>query len=87
MARYGVVVPSIVMMAATAAIARACGTQGGATQQVGKVRHDSESVDPKDAQSARAQLKMGAGGLTLTGGADRLMEGEFSYNVADWSPR
>ena len=29
---------------------------------------------------------MGAGELTLTGGADRLMEGEFSYNVSDWKP-
>jgi hypothetical protein len=57
MARYGVVVLSIVMMAATAALARACGTQGGATQQVGNMRHDSESVDPKDAQSARARSR------------------------------
>ena len=35
----------------------------------------------------RAHLKMGAGELNLTGGADRLMEGEFSYNVADWKPK
>jgi hypothetical protein len=25
--------------------------------------------------------------LNLTGGADRLMEGEFSYNVSDWKPK
>jgi hypothetical protein len=31
-------------------------------------------------------LKMGAGELNVTGGADRLMEGDFSYNVADWKP-
>jgi hypothetical protein len=29
---------------------------------------------------------MGAGELNFTGGADQLMEGEFSYNVADWKP-
>jgi hypothetical protein len=29
---------------------------------------------------------MGAGELNLTGGADQLMEGDFSYNVADWKP-
>jgi hypothetical protein len=47
MARFGVVVLSILMMAATAVLAGACGTQGGDEPQVGKVRHESESVDPK----------------------------------------
>jgi hypothetical protein len=87
MARYGVVVLLIAMMAATAVIAGACGTQRGGTQQVGKLQRESKSVDPKNAQSARAQLKMGAGELNVTGGADQLMEGEFSYNVSDWKPK
>src|SRR5215212_11210103 len=88
MARYGVVVLLIVMMFATAIVAGACGTQpGGTHQQVGKMQRESKSVDLKNAQSARAQLKMGAGELYLTGGADQLMEGEFSYNVADWKPK
>jgi hypothetical protein len=88
MARYGVVVFSIFMMAATVLLAGACGTQGsGGTPQVGKMQHDSKSVDPKDAQSASAQLKMGAGELNLTGGADQLMEADFSYNVSDWKPK
>ena len=67
-------------------LAGACGMQPGGKPQVGKMRHESKSVDPKDAQSVRAQLKMGAGELNLTGGADRLMEGDFSYNVAEWKP-
>src|SRR5215212_10192244 len=88
MAPYGVVLLSIFMMAATAVLAGACGSQpGGTQQQVGKMQHDSKSVDPKGTRSVRAQLKMGAGELKLTGGADRLMEGEFSYNVADWKPK
>jgi N-terminal domain of toast_rack, DUF2154 len=86
MARYGVVLLSIVMMAAAALLAGACGSQPGGPQ-VGKMRHASKAVDPKNAQSARAQLKMGAGELNLTGGADKLMEGEFSYNVSDWKPK
>jgi hypothetical protein len=88
MARYyGVVVLSILMVAGTAILTGACSTQGGGTkQQVGKMQHVSKSVDPKDAQSARAQLKMGAGELNITGGADQLMEGEFSYNVKAWKP-
>jgi hypothetical protein len=87
MTRYGVVVLSIVMMFATAVLAGACGTQGGGTQQVGKVHSESKSVDLKNAQSARAQLKMGAGELNVTGGADKLMEADFSYNVAEWKPK
>jgi hypothetical protein len=87
MARYGVVVLSIVMMAATAMVAGACGMQPGGTPQVGKMQRESKSVDPKNAQSARAQLMMGAGELTITGGADQLMEGDFSYNVSDWKPK
>jgi hypothetical protein len=42
-----------------AVLAGACGTQPAGTQQVGKMQRESKSVDPKDAQSARAQLKMG----------------------------
>src|SRR5215208_3172202 len=86
MARYGVVILSVVVVALMIVLTGACGTQGGGTPQVGKMQHDSKSVDPKNAQSARAQLKMGAGELNVTGGADRLMEGEFSYNVSDWKP-
>ena len=88
MARYGVVVLSILLMAATAVLAGSCGMQpGGVQQQVGKMQRDSKSVDLKDAQSARAQLKMGAGELNVTGGADQLMDGDFSYNVSEWKPK
>jgi N-terminal domain of toast_rack, DUF2154 len=86
---YGVVVLSILMMAATAILTGACSTQGGGAkqQEVGKMQHVSKSVDPENAQSVHAQLKMGAGELNLTGGADQLMEGDFSYNVSDWKPK
>ena len=88
MARYVVLVLSMVMMAALVVLAGACSTQGGGTQQqVGKMQHVSKSVDPENADFARAQLKMGAGELNLTGGADQLMEGDFSYNVSDWKPK
>jgi hypothetical protein len=87
MARYVVVVLLIVMMAATAILAGACGTQSGGTQQVGKMQSESQSVDLKNAQSTRAQLKMGAGELHITGGADQLMEADFSFNVSDWKPK
>jgi N-terminal domain of toast_rack, DUF2154 len=80
----------LVAAVAVALFAGACGTQpGGTQQQVGKMQRESQAVDLKNAQSARAQLKMGAGELYLTGGADQLMEGEFSYsyNVSEWKPK
>jgi hypothetical protein len=60
-----------------------CGAQG---QQVGEMQRQSEAVDLDNAQFVVAHLRMGAGELNLTGGADALMEADFSYNVADWKP-
>ncbi len=75
------------LLVTAAVLAGACGTRGGGTQQeVGKLQRESKSVDPQDAESVRTKLQMGAGELKLTGGADQLMEGDFSYNVADWKP-
>jgi N-terminal domain of toast_rack, DUF2154 len=87
MARYLVVVLSTLMMVATAVLAGACGMQGGGAQQdVGKMQEESKYVGLKNADSVRAQLKMGAGELHITGGADQLMDGDFSYNVSEWKP-
>ena len=88
MLRYLVVVLYIIMMAATALLAGACGMQPGGTQQeVGKLQRESKTVDPQNADSVHAQLKMGAGELHVTGGADQLMDGDFSYNVSEWKPK
>jgi len=77
-----------VLLVTGAVLAGACGLQPGGTQQeVGKLQLESKSVDPQNAQSACAKLQMGAGELNVAGGADQLMEGGFSYNVADWKPK
>src|SRR5215211_2191596 len=61
---------------------------GGAcqSQDVGEMQRDSQKIQPKNAQTVRARLLMGAGELKVTGGADALMEADFAYNVADWEP-
>ena len=87
MARYGVVVLSIIMMAPTAIAAGACGILPLGKPQVGEMQSESKLVDPKNAQAVRAQLKMGAGELNVTGGADWLMEAGLSYNVSEWKPK
>jgi predicted small secreted protein len=71
----------LVAGALAAVFLASCGTEG-----IGDLRRESRSVDLDNAQSVRAELKMGAGELNLTGGADALMEGDFAYNVADWKP-
>src|SRR5918998_2889527 len=76
-----VVVLLIVLMAGTALFAGACGVK-----QVGDLQRPSQSVDVEEARSVRADLRMGAGELNLSGGAGTLMEADFAYNVADWKP-
>jgi uncharacterized protein DUF2154 len=72
---------------AVALFAGACGTQPGGTQQVGEMKRESQSIQAENAQSVRANLKIGAGELNVSGGADALMEADFSYNVAEWKPK
>jgi hypothetical protein len=54
---------------------------------VGEKRSLCRSIQPEDAKSVRAHLMMGAGELKVSGAADALMEGDFSYNVSDWNQR
>jgi hypothetical protein len=72
------------LLATAAAVALFVGACG--TQEVGELQRESQSVNLENARSVRANLKMGAGELNLTGGADQLMEADFSYNVAAWKP-
>jgi N-terminal domain of toast_rack, DUF2154 len=72
---------TVVLVIAAAIFVCSCGPQA-----VGELQRESQSVDLENAQSARAELRMGAGELNLTGGADALMEADFTYNVADWKP-
>jgi hypothetical protein len=46
---------------------------GGAcqSQAVGEMQRDSQKIQPKNAQTVRAHLKMGAGELNVTGGLTR----------------
>ena len=39
-----------------------------------------------DAEVAQVTLNVGAGNLTLAGGADGLVSGQVEYNVAEWKP-
>src|SRR5579862_6373102 len=46
----------------------------------GPERTETRSVEMDQSEEVRVDLKMGAGELRVAGGADKLMEGRFTYN-------
>jgi outer membrane murein-binding lipoprotein Lpp len=54
--------------------------------RVGTLRTESQSVELGDAKSVRVEIDLGAGNLEVTGGAEKLLEADFTYNVAKLKP-
>ena len=54
--------------------------------RVGALQTESQSVELEDAKSVRVEIDMGAGDLEVTGGAEKLLEADFTYNVAKLKP-
>jgi len=54
--------------------------------RVGELRTESKSVELGDASSVRTEIKFGAGDLKVSGGAKKLLEADFTYNVAKLKP-
>ncbi len=54
--------------------------------RVGALQSESQSVELGDARSVRVEIELGAGDLQVTGHAEKLMEADFTYNVAELKP-
>jgi hypothetical protein len=54
--------------------------------QTGEIMHESQAIALGGIESVTVNLKMGAGELTILGGADSLVDADFTYNVPDWKP-
>jgi len=54
--------------------------------RVGALLSESQSVELGDAESVRVKIKMDIGDLEVTGGAEELLEADFTYNVARLKP-
>jgi len=52
----------------------------------GETRHESRNVGVGAAQSVRVTLEMKAGELKVEGGAQQLLDADFTYNVPEWKP-
>jgi hypothetical protein len=72
----------IALMLLGALLLAGCGTRA----RVGALRTESQSVELGDAKSVRVEIVLGAGDLQVTGGAEKLLEADFTYNVAKLEP-
>lgn len=53
---------------------------------VGALQTESQSVDLGDAETVRVEINFGAGSLDITGGAKKLLDADFTFNVAGLKP-
>ncbi len=77
---------SLVCMLLLAAIVLAALGCVGPSEKPGPIQNESRSVALGGAKSVNAQVTMGAGSLTLLGGAKDLLDANFSYNLPSWKP-
>jgi len=56
------------------------------TTSANQVITESQSVEIKSATSARIQIEIMAGELTVEGGGGSLMDADFQYDVDEWKP-
>jgi len=52
----------------------------------GELQNESVTIELEEAESVRAMVKLGSGSLSVAGGAEKLLEADFAYNVAGWKP-
>jgi hypothetical protein len=52
----------------------------------GPEQHESRSIELDKAERVRVELKMPVGELDVRGGAQKLLDADFTYNVAAWKP-
>lgn len=75
------------LLLAALALAAAPALAGCAADvKVGALQTESQSVELGDEEAVRVQINFGAGDLELAGGADKLLEADFTYNVARLKP-
>ena len=54
--------------------------------QVGELQTETHTVELQDAESVRVEIEMGAGELAVAGGADQLLDANFTFNVTELRP-
>jgi hypothetical protein len=73
-------------VAAAAIIAALSGMACGTGEPPGPLAHEHHAVEPGDATSARVEIDMSAGDLTMNAGGAQLLEGDFDFNIPALKP-
>jgi len=68
-------------------LAMACFTGCVVDTAGGPVRRESRTIPRDTSETARVDLRMGAGELRVAGGSEDLMDAAFNYNVPGWKPQ
>ncbi|NIS80622.1 MAG: hypothetical protein GTO14_10545, partial [Anaerolineales bacterium] len=55
--------------------------------RVGSMQTDVKTIEVGNAETVRAEIRMGVGEIEISGGADELMEAGFTYNVDELEPQ
>jgi N-terminal domain of toast_rack, DUF2154 len=74
------------MKSALVVAAAFLGGCGVSLERTGPLEHETQSIDLDKSEMVRVEIKMGAGELTVDGGAAKLMDADFTYNIASWKP-
>jgi len=61
-------------------------TSCGVRTATGPTERESHSIERDASKTLRAELRMGAGTLKVSGGSAKWMQGDFAYNVPSWKP-
>lgn len=75
----------VMVVGATAIVLAGCNIPTDLTTP-GKEVTESKSVEKDKAEMVKVSLEIAAGELRVSGGAAKLMEGDFTYNVEKWKP-
>jgi hypothetical protein len=59
---------------------------GAHITSTGEEKHESHSIDLDKSERVRVEVKMPVGELEVRGGAQKLLDADFTYNVAAWKP-
>lgn len=57
------------------------------TVRVGEVQNDEQQIPLGNAERVNVDIRMGAGMLNISGGAEALLDASVWYNVAEWEPQ
>src|SRR5690606_33152265 len=68
------------------ALLAGAGCRSVGLSDVGATQTLEETVDLQGAEVVAVTIAMGAGELSLSGGAVSLMDASFTYNIEDWAP-